>query len=168
MQTGKSFGQALVVAGQPPTACYPGETSLDDLAAREEDEAKLDAFRRPLRAGFGQLDHLQSDVVRGGSLGRALACVALVDVSQSDAAGSCLSHAYLTVIRQAAAGGFAVPYLPELRRLLWSLVWTRPPGPPQICGIVNVAPPPEARQTTPVEAADENPSNLTVVLGPST
>jgi SRSO17 transposase len=58
-----------------------------------------------------------------------------------------LAHAYLAVLRKAAAGkksGAAVPIelalrrellpptVPELRRLLWRLVWARPPAPAHI------------------------------------
>jgi SRSO17 transposase len=49
-----------------------------------------------------------------------------------------LAHAYLDVVRQTATGGSATvdlaaellpPTVPEVRRLLWSLVWARPPDP---------------------------------------
>jgi hypothetical protein len=52
-----------------------------------------------------------------------------------------LAHAYLTVVRQAAAGGEGsaecirnlLPLtVPEVRRLLWHVVWAHPSHPSQI------------------------------------
>lgn len=76
VQASESLGQALIVTGEPSTTSHPGEAALDDPPTRQQDEAAL---------CLRQLDHLQSDAMRGGGFGRALTCIALIDVSQSDA-----------------------------------------------------------------------------------
>ena len=75
MEAGQRLGQALVVAGEPAAAGHPGEGTLDDPPAGQQDEP-------PLRRG--RCDHLQDDAVRLGGLGRPLTGIALVDVGQRD------------------------------------------------------------------------------------
>ena len=88
VQPGEHARQALVVAGQPAAACHPGEASLHDPTARQQDEAAPSGrgAARPsggsLRDGLGQADDRQGDAVRLGRFGRALAGIALVDKGQ--------------------------------------------------------------------------------------
>src|SRR4051812_41616111 len=57
VEAGQRLGQALVVAGEPATTGHPGEGTLDDPPAGQQDEP-------PLRRG--RRDHLQDDAVRLG------------------------------------------------------------------------------------------------------
>ena len=78
-----------------------------------------------------------------------------------------LAHAYLTVVRQAAAGGrgqrpararSAAPHRPRGAPPALAPRVGAPARSPSDRGMVNVAPPPpEARQTMPLEATDQNP-----------
>ena len=78
-----------------------------------------------------------------------------------------LAHAYLAVVREAAVGGEApldlaaelLPLtVPEVRRLLWRLVWARPPDPGRRPRLVALAtPPPAARPPLPLAASNRLP-----------
>ena len=73
VESGQGLGQALIVPGESPETCCPGEGAFDDPPAWQQDEPVL---------GFRVFDDFQSDAVRLGRFGRIFASVALVRIGQ--------------------------------------------------------------------------------------
>jgi hypothetical protein len=75
--------KAFVVSGESSEASGPGEAALDNLSARQRDEAAL---------GHGVLDHFEPDAVALGGCCGSLARVALVDIGRFDLVAGHLLH----------------------------------------------------------------------------
>ena len=73
VEGGESLGEAFVVSSQASESRGPGEASLDDPSARQQDEAPF---------GLRVLDHLHLNAVPGGRAVRGFSGVALVDVGK--------------------------------------------------------------------------------------